>query len=230
MLNSSLHRQRMIDIVKALFTSSIGHWIAFKWWTLALFVHGLPRFSTDIDLDLIDISIEQEAIQYIDILLPTLGVVKSKVVWKWLHRWILSYRTESINIKVELNKRVWKSNHYETVNLYWTDCRVMSPDSMATNKLVALHERHANRDLYDTRFFRTKWREYQEDLIKERTWMSQKEFIAHLIETLPMLYTPSTILHQMWEVLSTKQKNRVKTSLLKETIHQLQFYSDWLEL
>jgi predicted nucleotidyltransferase component of viral defense system len=153
-LNHNIHRQKMLEIVHALFKSPIGKYCAFKGGTLALFIHQLDRFSTDVDIDLLDISKEKLVLDTIDSILHPLGRIKNKVVGKTLHRWVLSYGETDMNIKVELNKRIRNNNVYTVTSLYGVDCKIMNQTSMATNKLVALSERRANRDLYDTRFFR----------------------------------------------------------------------------
>lgn len=59
----------MKQILAALFTGPYKDVIAFKGGTLAYLHYGLTRFSTDIDLDLLDTTQEQHIIQYIDELL-----------------------------------------------------------------------------------------------------------------------------------------------------------------
>lgn len=191
-----------------------------------MFVHKLDRFSTDIDLDLLDQTQEQLVINTLDQLLKPFGNIKNMVMGGSLHRRIISYHDQSMNIKVELNKRIWVHNHYHIVNIYGVDCKVMTPLSLGTNKLIALHERMANRDLYDTRFFRVQGREYDDALIRERTGLTTHEILMSLIKKIPVHYRRNTILFQLGEVLTDKQKSRVKTQLIHETINLLQLYID----
>ncbi|HMY81093.1 MAG TPA: hypothetical protein PLW93_06385 [Candidatus Absconditabacterales bacterium] len=61
----------------------------------------------------------------------------------------------------------------------------MSSLSLGTNKLITLSKRYANRDLYDTRFFRTLGRGYDDNLIRERTGKNPIDFLDELIFSLP---------------------------------------------
>jgi predicted nucleotidyltransferase component of viral defense system len=77
----------------------------------------LDRFSTDLDLDILDISKEQEIIEKVKEILLRLGDVKNETLGKAIHRWIFRYDADSMNIKVELNKRVRENNSYELQNI-----------------------------------------------------------------------------------------------------------------
>lgn len=216
----------MLKIVHTIFQSTIGKFCAFKGGTLALFIYSLDRFSTDVDLDLLDISQEEKVVAFLNETLKSFGRVKNMTVWKTLHRRIISYDDTSMNIKIELNKRIRENNHYEIKSIYGVDCKVMSPISMATNKLIALYERMANRDLYDTWFFRDKGREYDEKLITERTKWDKHTLIYNLIHSIPKYYQKNNILFQLGELLTEKQKIRVKSQLISSTVQLLQFYND----
>jgi hypothetical protein len=52
--------------------------------------YGLTRFSTDIDIDLIDKSKEKEVIEFFDDNLIVFGSVE-KILGRDLHRWRLHY-------------------------------------------------------------------------------------------------------------------------------------------
>jgi len=92
---------------------------------------------------------------------------------------------------------------------------------MFTNKLVALSERFANRDLYDVYFFAKKGFGLNEDLIKERTWKDKSQLIEELVKKIPKKYNSRSILFQMGELVDNKQKNRIKKHLLDETLFYL---------
>jgi predicted nucleotidyltransferase component of viral defense system len=197
----------MFHILKDIFTSSIGKYLAFKWWTACYFLHGLDRFSTDLDFDLLeDVSID-------DTLLMILKKYWSVKTWSKI---IVSYGEQDINIKIDINRKIWKSNTYELVNFYWTSIQVQDKSTIFSNKLVALTERSANRDIYDVYFFFQHLFDSNEELIRERTWsdsLSLYTLILHKITQLPAHYK---ILHGLWEVLDSKQKARVKKNLLQE--------------
>ncbi len=64
-----IHESYMKQILFAIFSGPYKDILAFKGGTLAYLHYGLTRFSTDLDLDLLDISQEQAVIVYLDNLL-----------------------------------------------------------------------------------------------------------------------------------------------------------------
>lgn len=168
MLNNEIHEKYMEDILTAIFTDEIGKYLAFKGGTLAYRKHYLDRFSTDIDLDILDSDKEQLIIQGMREILVRFGDIKNETLGKTIHRWMFRYDEKSMNIKIELNKRIWKQNTYHKQKIKGISISCMTPDCIFANKLVAFSERFANRDLYDVYFFFTKKFPIKEQLIIER--------------------------------------------------------------
>lgn len=221
MLNKELHEEHMKNILTAIFTDEIGNFLAFKGGTLAYLKHHLDRFSTDIDLDISDITKEEQIIQQMREILLRLGDIKNETLGKTLHRRIFRYDERSMNIKVELNKRVWTNNTYGQQDMDGIALACMATDCIFANKLVALSERFANRDLYDVYFFFRENFPINESLITERTGLSLAKFLKELIKELPKHFTENNILSGLGEVLTAKQKAWVKKHLLSETIDQI---------
>jgi len=215
----------MKKILTLLFTSEYKDILWFKWGTLAYFCYDLDRFSTDLDIDLLDVNKEAEIITFLNNELPLMWDVWRPLLWKELHRWKFKYNTQARNIKIELNKRKNRHTNYEYKNIGGLQVQCQTATSMATNKLLALWNRRYNRDLYDTHFFLKHWFTYNKDIIEDRQRSSIQAFITYILQEIPERYQQNTILHQIWEVLDTdKQKARVKSSLVKETIKLLSKY------
>lgn len=219
------HSEYITKIIQGLFSSNISEYIAFKWWTLAYLCYDLDRYSTDIDLDLLNHDAEKDVMDKITSLLSNIWEIKNMTKGRDLHRWIFRYDDKSTNIKVELNKRDLSWNTYEYRQIFWQNIYCMDKETMTTNKLIALWDRRYNRDLFDTYFFRKQWFEYKEEIINKRTWYSLVDYINYLIKELPNHYRINTILADgMWDVLTDQQKIWVKEHLLEETIKVLQEY------
>lgn len=221
MFDYVIHEKYMKVILKSIFTDEIGKFLAFKGGTLAYLVHHLDRFSTDVDIDILDIDQEEKIIVHMRKILPIHGEIKNETLGKNLHRWVFRYDEKSMNIKVEFNKRSCKHNTYEIHKIGDTKIKCMTPDSMFANKLLALSERIANRDLYDTYFFFKQKFPIKESIITERTGLASKIFFQQLIKKLPNNFTENSILAGLGEVLTDRQKIRAKKSLLKEVITYL---------
>jgi predicted nucleotidyltransferase component of viral defense system len=52
-LNTNLHRIHLHQLLIAISQSKYGNILGFKGGTLAYFLYGLPRFSTDLDFDIL---------------------------------------------------------------------------------------------------------------------------------------------------------------------------------
>ena len=221
MLNKDMHRQKMYNILVDIFSSDLWKYLAFKWGTACYFFHKLDRFSTDLDFDLI---IDYKSIDndIIEILKKYWDIKKGNYNIK------LSYGKNDMNIKIDINRNIWKNNSYEIINFYWTDIRVQDKATIFANKLVALIERLANRDIYDVYFFIKNSFDINEQIILERTWKTKKELFTEIIKKLKKLWENTSwwykILDWLWEVLKDeKHKSFVKNKLVKELIGLLEF-------
>jgi len=221
MLNKDLHRQKMYEILQEIFNSNLWKYLAFKWWTACYFFHNLDRFSTDLDFDLVKDykNIDEDIIK----ILEKYWKVK---IWKFNIK--LSYWENDVNIKIDINRNIWKNNSYELLNFYWTDILTQEQWTIFANKLVALTERNTNRDIYDVYFFFKNNFNINEDIIIERTNKTKNELLWNIIKKLEKLWKNYKILDWLWEVLKDeKHKNFVKTKLVKDLISILQFKIDF---
>lgn len=219
MLNTEQHRTILFNIIKDIFNSDIGKYLAFKWWTASYFLHKLDRFSTDLDFDLLDTS------QNIDTDLQKIAQ-KYGTVKKW-NKLIISYGESDINIKIDVNRTIRKNNQYEIIDFYGTDIKVQDKWTIFANKLVALTQRHTNRDIYDVSFFFNNSFPINEDIILERTWEKLKSFLKIVKQQLENLSKEYKILDGLWEVLDEEQKKKVKTKLIPDLINIIQMKIDF---
>jgi hypothetical protein len=225
-LDKKQHRLLLFLILKDIFSLDVASRLAFKWGTLCYFAYWLDRFSTDIDLDLIKNVDEKLLVEKVSRILQKYWKVKDFAQKEHTIFWLLSYEKWKDNIKVEINKRIWKSNKYQIINLFWIDILSQTKDTIFANKLVALTDRKklANRDIYDIWFFlKNNW-PLNEELIKERTWKTVNEYLDSVTEFLNNLGKNYKILDWLGMVLDDKQKSFVKNKLLEETIWLLSVY------
>lgn len=215
MLNRDKHRLIMFQVLKDIFSSEIWKCLAFKWWTACYFLYGLDRFSTDLDFDLVEN-------------IPDLDKKIIKIISKYWqikakNKIILSFWENLTNIKIDVNRKIWKANKYDYVDFFWTMIKVQSKETIFANKLVALLERFTNRDIYDVYFFFKNFFDINEKVIFERTWLSLNELFKKIIEKLDKLPKNYKILDWLWELLDEKQKDFVKNKLISELKNILQF-------
>ena len=215
MLNRDKHRLIMFQILKDIFSSEIWKCLAFKWWTACYFLYWLDRFSTDLDFDLVEN-------------IPDLDEKIIKIISKYWqikakNKIILSFWENLTNIKIDVNRKIWKANKYDYIDFFWTMIKVQNKETIFANKLVALLERFTNRDIYDVYFFFKNFFDINEKVIFERTWLSLNELFKKIIEKLDKLPKNYKILDWLWELLDEKQKDFVKNKLISELKNILQF-------
>lgn len=226
MLQTAKHREVMYHILRDIFSWNFAHNLVFKGGTLCYFVHELDRFSTDLDIDLIEeIDDEQKFLDEMESILNKYGKIKEKTKKRHTFFFLLSYGEADMNIKIEINTRIWKANTYEMINFFGLEMFAQEKSTIFANKLVALTDRKkiANRDLYDIFFFFKNIFPINEAIIVERTGKNLKEYLEYLLEFIEKNVNKKNLLDGLWEVLNNKQKAFVKEKLLDELLWVLQF-------
>jgi len=221
-LNKDVHRNLMYQILRDIFSSDIWKYLAFKWGTACYFFHNLDRFSTDLDFDLLDDSIQIDT--RLEEILGKYGTLK-----KSTHNMILSYGQQDVNIKIDISRNIWNSNQYEIRNFYGVDIRTQDKATIFANKLVALIERNTNRDIYDVYFFFQNNFPINQKVIFERTGKNTHDFFSEILEKLEKLGPKYNILDGLWEVLDDKQKSFTKNKLISELISMIRYRQDFHE-
>ena len=119
MLQVAKHREVMYHIIRDIFSSQYAKNLAFKGGTLCYFVHKLDRFSTDIDIDLIKtLDDEIQFFEIMETILKKYGSIKEKNRKQYTLFFLLSYGEPNMNIKIEINTRIWQTNTYEMLNFF----------------------------------------------------------------------------------------------------------------
>lgn len=211
----------MFVIIKEVFALPYAQDLAFKWWTAAYFLHGLDRFSTDIDLEY------RGSDDTIDIYEDLATIARKFWTVKRKKHLLVSYKSWFDNIKIDLSRKIWQNNEYETVNFYGTDIIVQEKATLVSNKLVACLERSLNRDLYDSYYFLKQWFALNSALIYERTGLVMQSFWEKLEKRIDALWLNHSVLDGLGEVLDDKQKLFVKNELLTELLGLIAYHRDF---
>lgn len=224
-LDITIHKTNLTNILIDIFKNSfIGPLLGFKGGTAALLFYNLPRFSVNLDFDLIvDFKKDSpELKEFIDKMSSVLSAkfeIKDQSTKYNTLFWLVSYGSGLSNIKVEVSTRGNPYNHYNLVPFYGTTIRVIDLKDMIAHKLVAVTERGAlaSRDLFDIHYFlglpQASQINYQ--IIKHRTGKNPKEFYLSLLKYLDKINSKS-ILSGLGEVLTDSQKDWAKAKLIIE--------------
>jgi len=225
MLDIQKHKFILVNILKDVYTdTSLGPLLGFKGGTCAYLFYGLPRFSIDLDFNLLDSKKNKFVFEKVKKILKKYGEIKKAQEKRFTLFFLLSYGIKATNIKVEISKKEFP-NRYELKNYLGIPMLIMKKEDMFSHKLVALLERNniANRDLFDIWFFMKNHWEFNKKLIKLRTGIDYKEYLKKCIKRIKTV-NERYILQGLGEILDEKEKNWVKKNLKREILFLLNFY------
>ncbi|MBU2564441.1 nucleotidyl transferase AbiEii/AbiGii toxin family protein [Patescibacteria group bacterium] len=226
-LNISEHENILLQILKDIYSdTTISPFLGFKGGTAAYLFYNLDRFSVDIDFDLLDETKEEIVFLKIKKIIESYGQIKETKKKRFNLFFLVSYKKEFQNVKIEVNRRLFGSQ-YELRTHLGISMLVMKKEDMFAHKLMAMNERigKANRDIYDVWFFlRNNW-SVNRKIVEDRSKMTFGDFLKKSITALEEL-EDSNILSDMGELLNKKQKDWVKSNLKKDTVFLLKLMLD----
>ncbi len=221
-LDYAKHKNILIKLLKDIYTdTNIGPVLGFKGGTAAYLFYKLERFSLDLDFDLLDESKEDYVFERIKKIANNYGKIKEHRKKRYNLFLNLSYKDDTPNIKIEINRRQFGSK-YEIKSYLGISMQVMVFEDMFAHKFVAMYERmgKANRDIFDVWFFLKNDWDINKEIIQKRTEMSFKEFLQKCVTKIEKLPNRD-ILAGMGELLSEKQKYWIKENLKKELVFNI---------
>lgn len=215
----------MLQVLLAIFRHpQLSQLLAFKGGTSLMLFHGLTRFSTDLDFNLLDASRTEYVYRELHNLLQKFGTIDDEANKYYGPILVLNYGKGERMLKVEVSNREYP-NHYEIRTLLGTDIRVMTMPDMFAHKLCALGERITPRDIYDVWFFLQKQVEINAEIVQLRTNKSVGEYAALCAEQV-RAYSPRILMQGLGEVLlDNTSKNFVRKQLLSETASALDLFA-----
>ncbi len=231
MLNREKHQLIMGRILRDIYADiTIAPFLGFKGGTCAYFFYGLPRFSVDLDFDLLKKNEDTQKIIFETIrnILTMHGTVKDEQIKHNTIFFLLSYGDADHNIKIEVNSRMQipeMANHFELKEYLGISMLVAKKPYLFASKLAALTQRSetAMRDIYDIWYFAKNNWEIDTDVLKIQTHTTVKEHLADCIALIEQV-KDNQILTGLGELLNEKEKAWVKTHLRKEVIFLLNNY------
>lgn len=221
------HRFYMTQILLAIFRHpQLRLLLAFKGGTSLMMFHNLPRFSTDLDFNLLDASKADYVYNELRKILLKYGTIDDEAMKFYGLILVLNYGIGERMLKVEVSNREYP-NHYEIRSLLGVDIRVMTLPDMFAHKMCALGERVTPRDIYDVWFFLQNHVEINAEIVQMRTGMSVTEYTlkcADLVKT----YSPRILMQGLGEVLiDNSSKNFARKQLLAETSLALELFATY---
>lgn len=222
---TSTHKLVMVTLLKEIYSDlTLGTLLGFKGGSALYFFYKLPRFSVDLDFDLLDVSKKDLVLSKISEIAKKYGEVRENREKYYNLFWLISYKKGGRQLKIEVNKKGTGSS-YEVKSYLGVPMKVMVKEDMFSHKLEALLERKrlANRDIFDTWFMLKEPWNINWNVIGIKTSVEKKKFIKRCIDLLEK-NPPESILSGLGELLDNKQKAWAKANLLSDTIFLFKLY------
>lgn len=219
------HKFLMLQILKDIYSDAVlASVLGFKGGTALMFFYQLPRFSVDLDFNLLDISKQEEAFSRVRDILLKYGKIHDEAIKFYGPLLVLDYGAGERKLKVEISNRQYE-NHYEWRNLLGLDIRVMTEFDMFAHKLCALLDRTetTNRDIFDCWFFLNRRTPINRQIVEKRMETSLENYLQRCIESLQQMPNHS-LLNGLGELTDTKTKAFVRNKMLPETIQMMQLF------
>ena len=221
------HRYYMLQVLLAIYRHpELSRLLGFKGGTSLMLFHGLTRFSTDLDFNLLDDSKTEYVYHELHQLLLKFGTIDDEAMKFYGPILVLNYGKDERMLKVEVSNREYP-NHYELRSLLGTDIRVMTMPDMFAHKLCALGERITPRDIYDVWFFLQNRTEINAEIISLRTGLSVSDYAMQCAEKVRG-FSSKVLMQGLGEVLmDTDSKNFARTQLIPETATALKLFATY---
>lgn len=219
------HKYLMLQILKDIYSDAqLASVIGFIGGTALMFFYQLPRFSVDLDFNLLDAGKEEEVFQRVRKILLKYGKIHDEAVKFYGPLLVLDYGAGERKLKVEISNRQYP-DHYEWRNLLGVNIRVLTEADMFAHKLCALLDRTetTNRDIFDCWFFLNRRTAINREIVEMRMGCPLEEYLQRCIDSLKQMPDRS-LLNGLGELTDAQMKSFVRNQLLPETIQLMQMF------
>jgi predicted nucleotidyltransferase component of viral defense system len=228
MIDLNKHKFLLIQILKDIYSDiELSNNLGFKGGTALMFFYDLPRFSVDLDFNLLQKDLENLVYQKVRNILLKYGIIYDEAKKYYGPLIVLNYGHGERNLKVEISNRDF-DNGYEVKNLLGINIKVMVQEDLFSHKLCALLDRSgiANRDIFDCWFFMERRTPINKNLVEFRMKMPLDEYLQQCIDQLERM-SDKGLLQGLGELMEDDIKQFVKNKLRSETISLLKIYKEY---
>ena len=231
MLNKEKHQLIMGKILRDIYSDiSISSLLGLKGGTAAYFFYGLPRFSVDLDFDILSENENDKKIVYNKILeiIKKYGTIKDSYIKKYTIFALLSYSDMDFNIKIEINTRNQIENiksKYELKKYLGISMMVAKKEYLFAGKISALTMRTkiAMRDIYDINYFAKNNWDIDEEAVKSISNRDKKEQLLLCLKVIDKI-KDNKIMTGLGELVKEEEKEWIRKDLREETIFMIKNY------
>lgn len=222
------HKFLMVQLLKDIYSDLfLAKSLGFKGGTALMLFHQLPRFSVDLDFNLLDTRESDSVYAKIKKNVLKYGRIKDEAKKHYGFIIVLDYGQHQRNLKIEVSNRTF-NDRYEVKNYLGIPIKVMSLSFMFSHKLCALLDRNVltNRDIFDCYFLMKNRIPIQRSIIETRMEMTLDSYLQKCIAKIETL-NEKRILSGLGELMDNEHKNFVRTRLKREVLTLLRIYREF---
>jgi len=227
-MDKNKHRFYLTQILTDIYSDrELARYLGFKGGTALMFFHNLPRFSVDLDFDLLEHEKAEQVFMKVKNILLKYGEIHDEAQKFFGDLLALDYEHGERNLKIDISHRTY-NDEYEIKNLLGINVKIMKISDMFSHKLVALLGRKdiADRDIFDCRWFMSRQTPVKPAMIEELTQKKYSDYMQECINAMENLPKRS-LLYGLGELLEQDMKSFVRNKLRTEILTLLRFYKDF---
>jgi predicted nucleotidyltransferase component of viral defense system len=228
MIDINKHKFFMVQILKDIYSDiELANCLGFKGGTALMFFYDLPRFSVDLNFNLIKEEKEKIVSEKMSEILLKYGTIHDEASKFFGPLVVLDYGIGERKLKIEISNRKFE-DRYEIRNLLGINMKVMIGPDMFAHKLCALLDRSSltGRDIFDCWFFMKNHTPLNKNIVETRMNIPLDDYIQKCISLVESV-NDRYLLHGIGELMNDDLKKFVRKNLKTETIVLLKFYKDF---
>ncbi|TVQ91821.1 MAG: nucleotidyl transferase AbiEii/AbiGii toxin family protein [Bacteroidetes bacterium] len=228
MVEINKHKFFLVQLLKDIYSDlSLANLLGFKGGTALMLFHDLPRFSVDLDFNLLDNSKTDFVFGKIRNIVLNYGKIRDEAKKHYGMIIVLDYGQAERNLKIEISNRDF-GDHYEVRNYLGIPVRIMQLPDMFAHKLCALLDRNvlASRDIFDCHYLMQKRTPLNRQIVEKRMKTDLVDYLQRCIDVVEKM-NEKRMLSGLGDLMDEETKKFVKTRLKQDTITLLRMYREF---
>ena len=228
MLDINKHKFFLVTLLKEIYADTeLATALGFKGGTAHMLFYGLPRFSVDLDFNLLSPDKSNAVFRKIRDIVLKHGKIRDEAEKHFGLLLVLDYGQQERNLKIEISNREFP-DRYEIKHFLGIAMKVMVKPDMFAHKLCALLDRDmlTNRDVFDVYYFLNQKTPVNKTIVEERMKMTLEAYLDKCISRIEEI-PPKSLLNGIGELVNNDMKAFVRNKLKAETLQMLKMYREF---
>ena len=228
MIDTTKHKFFMVQLLKDIYSDAeLANCLGFKGGTALMFFYELPRFSVDLDFNLLVPEKSDAVYQKIRKMVLKYGKIHDEAQKFYGDILVLDYGIAERKLKIEISNRQ-SDDEYIIHNLLGISIKTMTLVDMHSHKLCALLDRSSviNRDIFDCWFLMSRHTAINPKIIEQRMQKSASDYLQECIDAVEKLPNKS-LLDGLGELVNPELKTFIRNKLRTELVTLLRFYKEF---